>query len=67
MLELQHCGVGTEGGASVQALLQANQTLEVIDLRNNPFLPDTVVGQVTGLLQERGSEAASQVSAWRTE
>ncbi|XP_045124242.1 centrosomal protein of 78 kDa-like isoform X4 [Portunus trituberculatus] len=65
-LDLQHCGVGTEGGASVQALLHANQTLEVVDLRNNPFLPDTVVGQLASLLQGRCSEVSSQYSWLRT-
>ncbi|KAK8376809.1 hypothetical protein O3P69_010022 [Scylla paramamosain] len=65
-LDLQHCGVGTEGGASVRALLHANQTLEVVDLRNNPFLPDAVVGQLASLLQGRCSEAGSQYSLLRT-
>ncbi|KAG0726389.1 Centrosomal protein [Chionoecetes opilio] len=65
-VDLQHCGVGVDGGVACRALLHINHTLEVVDLRDNPFLPEVTAGEVTSLLQGRDSQGSSQYGWLKT-
>lgn len=62
-VDLQHCGLGTGSGASLCALVHTNQTLEVVDVRNNPFLPDKFLRELTDLLEGRQPEGNAQVGS----
>lgn len=62
-VDLQNCGLSMKGGASLSALLRANQTLEVVDARNNPFVPDRVLADLTHILQGRKTEDSLQVGS----
>ncbi|XP_069939837.1 uncharacterized protein [Cherax quadricarinatus] len=55
-LDLQHCGIGAEGGQVLRNVLNVNQTLEILDLRQNPFIPNHLVEEVKEVLQERQDE-----------
>lgn len=62
-MDLQHCGIGAEGGLVLRKILNANQTLEVLDLRQNPFIPSQLVNEVIEVLQKRQDEYNIQVSS----
>ncbi|XP_071513525.1 LOW QUALITY PROTEIN: uncharacterized protein [Panulirus ornatus] len=59
-LDLQHCGIGAEGGLLLRNILNANQTLEVLDLRQNPFIPSDLLDEVTEVLQGRWDDSNMQ-------
>ncbi|KAK7076056.1 hypothetical protein SK128_013756, partial [Halocaridina rubra] len=55
-LDLQHCGIGIDGGLSLRKMLEVNQSLEILDIRKNPFLPNQVINDVMNLLEDRRDE-----------
>ncbi|XP_045603784.2 uncharacterized protein [Procambarus clarkii] len=59
-LDLQHCGIGAEGGQVLRDVLNTNQTLEILDLRQNPFVPSQLVNEVKEMLQGRHDEYGVQ-------
>ncbi|XP_076055810.1 uncharacterized protein LOC143033964 isoform X2 [Oratosquilla oratoria] len=55
-IDLQHCGLTKESGRLILKLLSVNKVLEVIDLRNNPFVEKQVQLNLKGILNERNEE-----------
>ncbi|XP_042220209.1 uncharacterized protein LOC121865002 isoform X2 [Homarus americanus] len=52
-LDLQHCGIGDEGGLMLRNVINTNQTLEILDLRQNPFVPSQLVEDIKEVLKNR--------------
>ncbi|XP_064095343.1 uncharacterized protein LOC135207485 [Macrobrachium nipponense] len=63
-LDLQHCGIGEEGGLALKKMLKTNHTIEVLDLRMNPFIPSQIVNEVISLLHERQEEYNTKQYTW---
>ncbi|XP_068219500.1 centrosomal protein of 78 kDa-like isoform X2 [Palaemon carinicauda] len=63
-LDLQHCGIGEEGGLALKKILKTNHTIEVLDLRKNPFIPCQIVNEVISLLHERQEEYNTNQYTW---
>lgn len=60
-LDVQNCGMGREGGEALRTLVDTNQTLEVVDLRRNPFVPEILPQQLITLLDHRHNQYSQQV------
>lgn len=46
----------------MKKVLKANQVLEIVDLRRNPFVANHLVNEVTALLTDRQDQYSVQVS-----
>lgn len=60
-LDVQNCGMGREGGEALRTLVDTNQTLEVVDLRRNPFVPENLPQQLVTMLEHRHNQYSQQV------
>ncbi|XP_027224853.2 centrosomal protein of 78 kDa [Penaeus vannamei] len=63
-IDLQHCGLSNESGMLMKKVLKANQVLEIVDLRRNPFVANHLVNEVTALLTDRQDQYSVQQYVW---
>ncbi|XP_063615900.1 uncharacterized protein LOC134789117 [Penaeus indicus] len=63
-IDLQHCGLSNESGMLMKKVLKANQVLEIVDLRRNPFIANHLVNEVTALLTDRQDQYSVQQYVW---
>ncbi|KAK3854286.1 hypothetical protein Pcinc_039227 [Petrolisthes cinctipes] len=59
-LDIQNCGIGGEGGQALRTLVDSNQTLEVVDLRRNPFVPQNLPQELVTILDHRQNQYSQQ-------
>ncbi|XP_019372967.1 PREDICTED: centrosomal protein of 78 kDa isoform X1 [Gavialis gangeticus] len=64
-LDLQQCGISSEGAKSLLDALQANTTLVVLDIRKNPLIDDTLMKAVIERVLINGNNTNSEYK-WLT-
>ncbi|NXA51589.1 CEP78 protein, partial [Nothocercus julius] len=60
-LDLQQCGISSEGAKSLFDALQANRTLVVLDIRKNPLIDHVLVKSIIERVLMNGNGANSEV------
>ncbi|CAL4082038.1 unnamed protein product, partial [Meganyctiphanes norvegica] len=63
-IDLHHCGVSNEGGVELLKLVKMNQILEVLDVRQNPFLDQKLIHNIIAALSGRSQEYAPHHYEW---
>lgn len=63
-IDLHHCGISAEAGAELLSLVKMNQVIEVVDIRQNPFLEHDLMHKIIAALAGRSQEYAPHHYEW---